>query len=390
MPDVPERYVSLCLRVARHVDGLIDFYFGPPELRERAESGDPVDPAALRDESAALLEELPSAGLAEDRTRWLHAQLRALECVTGRLAGEEWSWRDEVERCLGVPPVFSDTSVFEEAHRRLDAVLPGAGELRARYNGWDRDNAVPGDRLVPALERLRPILRERTRALVDLPSDEEVTYELVSGEPWLAYNWYQGGHRSLVQINADLPISVNLLADLVAHEAYPGHHTEHAAKEALLWEDLGRVETTVKIVAAPEALISEGIAMSAMDQALGEDAFDVVGECLRELGVEIDTTVAAEVYRAEQVLFGAMVNAAYLIHERGASQQEAAAYMRQWALESDERIERAVAFVTDPTWRGYVPSYIEGRRLCRDFIDRAPGNFPRLLTEQLTTADLLA
>ena len=379
----------LCLQVGRLVDGFIDLYFGPPELAARVDSEEPLAPRALQEEAAALLDELGPAGLADDRARWLEAQLRALECVTSRLAGDEWVWSDEVERCLGVRPTFTDTSVFEEAHRRLDAVLPGPGTLRERYNSWDRDNAVPADRLVPALELLRPILRERTRAIVELPSDESVTYEIVSDKPWLAYNWYKGRHRSLVQVNADLPISVNLLADLVAHEAYPGHHTEHASKEARLYDELERVETTVAIVAAPEAVISEGIAMSAMEQALGDDAFDVVGDRLRELGVEVDTAIAAEIYRAEQLLFAVMVNAAFLIHERGASEREAGDYMRTWGLESDERAERAVAFVTDPTWRGYVPSYMEGRRLCRGFIDRAPGNFARLLTEQLTTADLL-
>ena len=390
MTDLPERYVLLCLRAGRLVDGFIDLYFGPPELEARVGAEEPMAPRALQEEAVGLLDELPRADLEEDRVRWLEAQLRAIECVTSRLAGDDWAWSDEVERCLGIPPTFTDTAVFEEAHRRLDAALEGAGTLRERYISWDRDNAVPADRLIPALENLRPILRERTAAIVELPPDESVTYELVSGKPWLAYNWYKGGHRSVVEVNADLPISVNLLADLVAHEAYPGHHTEHAAKEARLWEDLGRVETTVAIVAAPEALISEGIAMSAMEQALGDDAFDVVGDRLGELGVEIDTAVAAEIYRAEQVLFAVMVNAAFLIHERGGSEREAGEYMREWGLESDERAERAVAFVTDPTWRGYVPSYMEGRRLCRGFIDRAPGNFTRLLTEQLTTADLIA
>jgi hypothetical protein len=33
--------------------------------------------------------------------------------------------------------------------------------------------------------------------------------------------------------------------------------------------------------------------------------------------------------------------------------------------------------------------YADGRRLCRDFAERALGNFTRLLTEQVTSADLL-
>ena len=40
--------------------------------------------------------------------------------------------------------------------------------------------------------------------------------------------------------------------------------------------------------------------------------------------------------------------------------------------------------------RAYVPAYMDGRRLCRAFAARDPGNFTRLLTEQLTNADVLA
>jgi len=58
-------------------------------------------------------------------------------------------------------------------------------------------------------------------------------------------------------------------------------------------------------------------------------------------------------------------------------------------LGSDEKASHTVEFLTDPSSRAYVPAYPEGRRLCRDFSDRALGNFTRLLTEQLTPADLL-
>jgi hypothetical protein len=62
--------------------------------------------------------------------------------------------------------------------------------------------------------------------------------------------------------------------------------------------------------------------------------------------------------------------------------------VREWAFESDDRAAHTIAFLTDPSSRAYVSAYQDGRRLCGDFADRAAGNFTRLLTEQLTTADL--
>ena len=387
--DLPERYVRLCLRVEPHIDGFVDAYIGPPEWKEEIAAEAPSDPAQLRDEAAALLDELDGAGLEEDRVRWLRGQLEALECVTARLARVEMAWADEVERSFGVRPQRTDTAAFAEAHARLDAALPGSGSLRDRFLAWDERNAVPRDVLVPALERLRDALGPRAHALASMPAEESVAYELVSGEPWLAYNWYQGSFHSRVDVNAELPISIVLLVALAAHEAYPGHHTERVAKDALLTRERERVETSITIISAPEALVSEGIATNALGQALGDRPYDAVAEVLGNL-VTFDPDEVHEITLADVALEDVPTNAAFLLHEDDAPANEVEAYLREWALSSHEKATRAIAFFTDPASRVYVSTYSDGRRLCEAFIAKAPGNFTRLLTEQLTTADILA
>jgi hypothetical protein len=388
--DIPDRYVRLCLRVGRHIDGFIDAFIGPSEWEQEVSAEETVDPKHLREEAHLLLDGLGDADLEEDRRRWLHGQLVALECVTALLAGEEIAWTDEVELCLGVRPTRTDTETFEAVHRRLDAAIPGPGTVRERYIQWDENNAVPREKLVPALARLKDLLGPRAHALARMPSEESVTYELVSNEPWSAYNWYEGQYRSRVEVNADLPISFRVLVDLAAHEAYPGHHTERTAKDAHLYRQLDRPETSVTIISAPESLISEGIAMNALEEALGPEPFDVVGDVLADMDLTFDPVEAHEVHSAELALFASAVNVAFMLYEDGAAREEAEEYLREWALESNERAARTVAFVTDPASRAYVPAYMDGRRLCRAFTAGDPVNFTRLLTEQLTTADLVA
>ena len=99
--------------------------------------------------------------------------------------------------------------------------------------------------------------------------------------------------------------------------------------------------------------------------------------------------MATEIRRAELALYGTATNAAFMLHEDNAAAEEVEDYLREWGLESDERAHQTVAFITDPALRAYISSYTDGQRLCGEFIDRAAGNFERLLTEQLTTADLL-
>lgn len=308
--DIPERYVRLCLRVGRHLDGFVDAYIGPSVWERSVADEELAEPDHLRDEAQALLEGLTHADLEEDRRRWLRGQIHAIGCVTARLAGEDIPWAEEVERCLGVRPTRTDTSVLHHIHRRLDAALPGGGTVRERYIAWDANNAIPREKLVPALERLEEVLRPRARALAPMSAEESVSYELVSGVPWIAYNRYEGEHHSRVEVNADLPVSVVLLVSLAAHEAYPGHHTERAAKDAHLYRDLGRLETGVAI-SAPESLVSEGIATNALDEALGPDPFVVVADVLADLDLRFDPVEAHEVHEAELALYAPAVNAAF-------------------------------------------------------------------------------
>ena len=84
--------------------------------------------------------------------------------------------------------------------------------------------------------------------------------QLVADQPWNAYNWYLGGYKSLIEFNTDLPSRVVNVIDVMAHEGYPGHHTEHSLKELYLFRNKGYIEHSILLVRAPESVISEGIA----------------------------------------------------------------------------------------------------------------------------------
>jgi hypothetical protein len=375
--------------VGAHVEDLVDAYFGPDVLRERALEGAPHDPQALRDEALALLEETPGSGLEDDRVRWLLGQLRGLECVTARLAGEEIAWSDEVERCFGVRPVHVDEDVFRASHGRLDAALPGSGDLRTRYNAWLDATNVPNEAIPRVLEVLHRELRRRAAGIVELPPGEHLDYETLRGEPWQAFNEYHGDLHSLVQVNLDLPRSIVDVVDIVAHEAYPGHHTERACKEQLLYRDRGRLETCVTIASAPEAMITEGIATNALEVAVRDDGFGALLGAVEGLGFPVDAEPAEVVHVESWLLFAAATNVSRMLHEDGMARADAEDYLRAWALDSDERAAKTVAFLTDPGSRTYTTAYTDGRRLCRAFVDGSPDAFRRLLTEQLTVSSLL-
>ena len=178
--------------------------------------------------------------------------------------------------------------------RRAGRGASGAGSLAERYRHWREAQTVPKDRLGAVLSDIVEELRGRTRELVGLPDGESYELQLVTDEPWSAYNYYEGSLRSRIAVNTDVAMATNFLTELMAHELYPGHQTEHAWKEQLLYRDGGQPESSVLMIGTPESLIAEGIAGLAAEMVLeDEDAF--AAEVLGRHGIDYDADLARAV-----------------------------------------------------------------------------------------------
>ena len=385
MNSLPERYVQLGLRLGKHLDGLIDAYFGPPELKDAVDAEEPTAPEALGEEAATLLADLAAWKENPQRRRWLVGQVEGLACVADLVAGKEVAWQDAVRRCygVGVEPVPEER--FAAAHEQLDAALPGEGDLAERLQAWNRSQELQAEQVVPAFDALAERLRAETSKLVELPEGERIDAVTVTNEPWSAYNWYLGDRKSRIEINTDLPSRSYVFAGLVAHEGYPGHHTEHACKEARLVQELGRIESSILLIHTPECVVSEGIAQNAVEQALGEDWFAEAAKILQPIGIPFDADTARAVEQAYHELDDVPSNVACFVAEEGWTEEQAVAYHQRWTLAEEHRARKSVAFATHPVWGIYVPTYAHGYRLVKS--SRLP--FSTLLTEQVTTVDLL-
>ena len=382
-PSPVDRYLELGLRLGRHVDGFVDAYYGPPGIADRVAAEPPVAPVALAADAADLLGDLDAGAgepeLGPGRRHWLRGQVVGLHTSARKLAGDDISYADEVERCYGVRPTMRDESEFEQAHRRLDEVLPGSGPLAERFVAWREAQAIPPAKLRPVIDSLADDFRERTQQAFGLPDGEHVDWELATDKPWSGFNYYLGVLRSRVAINVDLPVLSTSIAHLVAHEAYPGHHTEHCRKEVGLVRNRGHLEETIFLVGTPQCLLTEGLADLALEVIAGEPPEPVVAEHLRPLGVPYDPEVVAAVSVAGEALNNVRGNVAFLLHEHGASADDAIDYAVRWGLMGRDRAEKMLEFLTDPTWRAYISCYLEGLPLCRSFAGGDPVRFARLL-----------
>ena len=114
-----ERYLELGLRLGKHVDGLVDAYYGPAEVQAEVDAEETIAAGELASHADALVAELDDG--------WLRDQVHGCATYAHVLAGADISYVDEVEGCYGVRPEKTPVSVYEAAHVRLDELLPGDG-----------------------------------------------------------------------------------------------------------------------------------------------------------------------------------------------------------------------------------------------------------------------
>ena len=379
-----ERYLVLGLRLGKHVDGLVDAYYGPPELKEQVDAEDKVPAEQLASDADALRDELPDG--------WLRDQVRGCATYAHVLAGDAMSYSDEVEGSYGVRPSKVPEDVYVQVHAELEELYPGEGSLRERRNAWRDVHLVPGDVAIPVLQDLLPLMRRRTEELlVRMPAGEDVILEPVTDEPWWAFNYYLGDLQSRVVLNVDVPTTGLDLIHLAGHEVFPGHHTEHAVKEQVLIREQGKIEEGIQLVPTPQAVLSEGIAETGAELILDDASKEEAHAILRRHGATlIDPELSERISKVIERLRTVGLDAALMIHEEGASVAEAEAYVEKWSLATPEQAKHSVRFVTDPTWRAYVITYSAGRDLCRAYVKGDPARFRTLLTEPVRIGELLS
>ena len=393
MDEIGRRYLHLALHLDRHFEGFVDAYFGPPELRDEILTGDPRSLEALADDAHSLLQAIDASETDTQRKGFLQKQVRAMAAVIQNLSEDKIDFVQEVELYFDITPAMVDEATFEAAHAELDELLPGDGSLIERSTTWREKRNLEPDKILPVFDLALRETRRRTLELLDLPPGEGLTLQLVKGQPWAAYNWYLGEFQSRVDLNTDLPIKVDWVLPLIAHEAYAGHHTEHAIKEHVLFRRQGRAEHAIQLLLAPECVISEGIADNAQgilfnDAQLATFLRGQLYPLAGLAGLDVETQLRME--RARQALAGVSGNAALLLHKEGWTQEKAQAYIEHYSLRTPEEASHSISFLTNPLFRSYVFNYAMGKALLAPLLEGADAlaNFHRLLSEPFTPSQV--
>lgn len=393
--ELLRQYQLLGLRFDLLEEGFVDAFTGDPALRALVQNEPAPDPHALARRARELLGQLPGSGLTPSRTDFITAHLTALECSARKFAGEQIGFVDEVHAYFDVQISPGDEDEYRQAHREMDQVLGGSGPLAERLVAHRAADEIPPARLEECVQAFSSALRDRVRVNFPLPESETVEYQVVTDKPWSGFNYYLGGYKSTVAINADLKQHMAGLPNLISHESYPGHHTEHCRKEAGL-VTAGEVEQTIFLVNTPQCLMAEGLADLALEAIVGDGWGLWAQEIYADLGLRFDGERAERLSKASAKLLGVRQDAALMLHDQRADEDDVAAFLQRWTLTTPERARQSLRFLTSPLWRAYISTYVEGYRLLGDWLQARPPQvsamerFGRLLDEPLIPSSLRA
>ncbi|MEJ2750143.1 MAG: hypothetical protein P8183_19890, partial [Anaerolineae bacterium] len=301
---------------------------------------------------------------------------------------------DEVGRLYDISPQKVDEAAFITAHNELDTLLPGSGSIAERIRARRKLYELDKKQILPLLELARAAARQRTAAMFDLTGDNGFEVKLAENQPWGAYNWYLGHGRSLIEFNTDVPVSALGLISTFAHEGYPGHHTEAMLKERLLYRKKGYAEQAAALLNSPDAVISEAIAMTAVEIIFPNGSHHdwTVETILPAAGIDTGETAVQlrRIAQAANILRYVSGNAAIQYHTGQLTKEQTIDYIQTYALSTPERAQKSFDFLSHPLYGSYLFTYTEGYDL---IVQAANGDdklplFRRLLTEQILPSQI--
>lgn len=384
MDEVAEEFVKIGLKMGQYDADYVDAYYGPEAWKPEPLAEDrriyfhaPSYQKAV-EELMQHLQTIDTTGLDPmTRARWtmLAKQLTAMKAKVQVLGKEKrFSFEEEAQYLYDAQPPSYPLEHFDSLLNELDQLLPGEGALADRYQAYTKQFVIPQNRIDTVFKVAIREARKRTRERIELPENESFELSYVVGQPWSAYNYYQGGAHSLIQINTELPIYIDRAIDLACHEGYPGHHVYNVLLEQRLLKERGWQEYSIYLLHSPQSLIAEGSANYGIDVAFpGEARLAYEQDVLFPLA-GIDPEKATLYYQVQ----GIMEELNYVNNELArqffagqiALHQLIFLLEKYLLYERDRAVQRA-KFIT--RYRAYVINYNWGQDLVAAWVARQGG-----------------
>ncbi|OGU34422.1 MAG: hypothetical protein A2068_11705 [Ignavibacteria bacterium GWB2_35_6b] len=373
--NIAESYVKLSLKAGLLDPYFVDAYYGPAELKP-AENTKPTFESLIA-ESDSLITKLNSVdtqsfdNLWKLRHNYLLKQMIAVKTRLEMVSGKKFTFDEQAKLLFDTTVPTNSDEYFESLTKALDEELPGKGDFDKRLENFNAQFRIPTAKVDTVFSAAIAECRRRALQHVQLPANENFTVEYVTNQPWGAYNWYKGNAFSLIQVNMDLPKSIDGPVGLAAHEGYPGHHVYNALLEQKLLKEMKWIEFSIYVLFSPQSLIAEGSANYGVNLIFpGDEKIKFEKEILFPLA-GLDSSKAEKFYRINELtekLNYATNEAARNYIDGKKSKEETIRWLQKYALSTREKAEKSLSFIE--SYQSYVINYNLGEDIVKNYIEK--------------------
>lgn len=243
------------------------------------------------------------------------------------------------------------------------------GSLKEKADKWLSDTRIPAESVIKVADSLIKKAKVGTlQRVTELPEGDGIdSINPISGVFWSGLSVYVGNYRGKLTFNIERPWSEPTFAQVLTHEAYPGHQTFYCRWDYLYKQGKLPLEASYYYINSPTNALFEGAPETAL-HFLGWDAED---ESSPELPTEAKSRYAAarnflDIQRIAQT------NACYLLNIHHAEKEEVIDYMMKVGLFNRLEAENTYRYFTHPVQKYYYPTYYHGRWIVWKAYDLIP------------------
>ena len=392
-----EDFLLLTLRIDKHINGYVDFYFGPEKLRQIVNHESITAPNTLLSDSNNLIKQLGAQGYSKERERYIEKLLVAMKSSIEVLLGSKISVKDQFIKLYDVDLQPAKETELDNLKGEYEEAYKGYGSLEERMNKLRITRKVPESKVFKFFKKAVDITEKQTKKLfIDLlPKEESVIIDVVNTSEkvkWSCYNWYMGKYMSRIEVNPNYQMYWTVLLSFSSHEAYPGHHTEFAVKEERLYHELNQFEHSLLILHSPKLVVSEGIANKAISVLFSNQEVAEIGlkefcsEPLKD--VPLEELELQDIVKAKIPIF--WYNFAYHALVDKYNEKDLMRYGRNFEIFSDGALITGIERMSNPAYSNNAFMYYLGNNILQKYGD-VPSlkDFRNLLVNPILPSDLI-
>jgi len=370
-----KNYLTLGLRINKHINGYVEHYYGPLDIKKKVDFEDKISPKILLKDFDDLYKQLKNQGYENNRLKFLDKTFIAIETILRKLNGETISYLEQVEKLFDFIPILQKDDFYYDLATQAEEIYKGNGTLSDRIKTYVQRRRIPPRQIKNLMLEAINIAKKRTKELFPnlLPSNENILLKEVKNKSWPMYNWYLGNYKSRIDINISTIHYWTSVLNLTCHEGYPGHHMESSVRDHLLFRRKGYFETSILLIYTPEIVIHEGMGELAEEVLFNpsESCKILLEKFCTETDDEDDIETIIKQNEIRSGFRGFNYNLAYYKYVKGWNDEKLINYSRDFKVIPESSIKAMLRFISDEIWAPYVPVY-QGEKL----ITKKYGNIP--------------